>query len=146
MRITTIGLRSALLLLGGLLLLAVSGSAGAQSCTFRNPPPGAITFPTLDPSNATTVTASTQVNIRCTGIGTPASWTFSGLYGANPNLQMKHSTLNAYIAYSVANPPTLVFNFFGFQAYNVTATILPASYINAYAGTYTDTLTISIAP
>lgn len=148
MRTTAVSQRVALLLLGALLLLAASGAAMAQSCVFRNPPPGGITFPALDPSNATVVTASTQVRIRCTGAGVPppASWGFTGLYGTNPNLRMKHATLNAYIPYSVGNPPSLLRTTGSGQTYLVTATILPASYVNAYAGTYSDTLTISITP
>ena len=148
MRPTTSSPRRALLLLGALLLFAASGAASAQSCTFRNPAPAGITFPTLDPSAATVVTASTQVRIRCTGPGVPppAGWGFVGLYGSNPNLRLKHTTLNAYIPYSVGNPPSLLASGGRNQTYLVTATILPASYVSAYAGAYADTLTISIAP
>jgi spore coat protein U-like protein len=147
MRTRTTSLRRALPLLGALLLLAASGAASAQSCSFQGAPAG-IAFPSLDPSNATVVTASTNVDIKCTGKGVPppAGWAFSDTYGVNPNLQMKHATLNAFIPYSVANPPLLVTGAGSNQTYQVTATILPASYVNAYAGTYSDTLVISITP
>jgi hypothetical protein len=147
MRTRTTSLRRAVLLLGALLLLAASGAASAQSCSFQGAPAG-IAFPSLDPSNATVVTASTNVDIKCTGKGVPppASWAFSDAYGANPNLQMKHASLNAFIPYSVVNPPLLVSGAGANQSYQVTATILPASYVNAYAGTYSDTLVISITP
>jgi hypothetical protein len=152
MRITRSRPRRALLLLGALLLLAASGAASAQNCMFRTSGGGVtapiITFGNLDPSNATVVSASTQVFIRCTGAGVPppASWSFTGSYGTNPNLRMKHASLNAYIPYSVGNPPLLQSTSGSNQTYLVTATILPASYINAYAGDYSDTLIIGIAP
>jgi spore coat protein U-like protein len=147
MRTRITSLRRAVLLLGTLLLLAASGAASAQSCSFQGAPAG-IAFPSLDPSNATVVTASTNVDIKCTGKGVPppAGWAFSDTYGVNPNLQMKHATMNAFIPYSVANPPLLVTGAGANQTYQVTATILPASYVNAYAGTYSDTLVISITP
>jgi hypothetical protein len=150
MRITTSGLGRALLLPGAFLLLTASGAASAQSCLFRTSgvPAPIITFPTLDPSNATVVSASTQVFIRCSGAGVPppASWSFTGSYGANPNLRMKHASLNVYIPYSIGNPPLLQSTSGSNQTYLVTATILPASYVAAYAGTYSDTLIIGIAP
>jgi spore coat protein U-like protein len=146
---TTTYPRRAALLLGALSLLAASATASAQSCAFRGGAPAGITFASLDPSNATVVTASTNVDIRCTGAGVPppSSWGFSGLYGANPNLRLKHATLTDYIAYSVGNPPLLVSSSGpNNQTYRVTATILPASYLNAYAGTYSDSLTITVSP
>ena len=150
MRTRTTSLRRALLLLGALLLLAASGTAGAQTCSFQaqQGAPAGIAFPSLDPSNATVVTASTNIDIKCTGKGVPppSAWAFSDAYGVNPNLQMKHTALNAFIPYSVANPPLLVSGNGANQTYQVTATVLPASYVNAYAGTYLDTLIISITP
>jgi hypothetical protein len=148
MRATTSTLRRAIQWLSVLLLLAASASASAQNCTFRGPAPAAILFPTLDPSNATVVTAFTDVEIRCTGSGVPppSSWTFVGLYGTNPNLRIKHATLADFIAYSVGNPPALLSGSGSNQTYRVTATILPASYQNALASTYADSLTITVLP
>jgi len=146
---TTTHARRAARLLGALLLLAASATASAQNCKFQGGAPAGITFPTLDPSNAIVVTASTQVRINCTGAGVPppSSWGFAGLYGANPNLRLKHATVSDYIAYSVGNPPLLVSSSGpNNQTYQVTATILPASYLNAYAGTYSDSLTITVSP
>lgn len=148
MRATTCTLRRAIKWLGVLLLLAASASASAQNCTFRAPAPAAFIFPTLNPSNAILVTAFTDVDIRCTGAGVPppSAWAFVGLYGTNPNLQMKHATLADFIAYSVGNPPALLSGAGSNQTYRVTATILPASYRNAYASTYADSLTITLLP
>jgi hypothetical protein len=148
MRATTFIIRHATRWLGVLVLLAASASASAQNCTFRAPAPAAIIFPTLDPSNATVVTAFTDVDIRCTGPGVPppSSWAFVGLYGTNPNLQLKHATLADFIAYSVGNPPGFLSGSGANQTYRVTATIVPASYRNAYASTYADSLTITVLP
>jgi len=132
----------------GALVLEATGAAAQAVCTFSAPP--GITFaPDLDPSNATVRTAYTDVTITCAAPGapTPSSWGFVGLYGTNPNLQMKHSTLADFIAYSIGDPPPQVSGGGGrTRTYRVTATILPASYQNAYAGTYSDSLTITVLP
>lgn len=146
MRSATTRARRELVLLGALSLLAASIPASAQTCAFRAAP--AITFPALDPSNATVVTAFTDVTIRCTGNGVPppSGWAFTGLYGTNPNLRMKHASLSAYIPYSVDNPPSLVAGAGANRTYRLTATVLPADYANAYAGTYSDLLMMTVFP
>lgn len=148
MRTTTNRAGRALPILCALLLLAASAPArSASSCTFQAAPAG-ITFPALDPSVATVVTAFTDVAIKCTGAGVPppSGWAFVGQNGAYPNLRMKHSSLTAFIPYSVGNPPALVSSAGANQTYRVTATILPADYANAYAGAYSDLLQMTVLP
>jgi hypothetical protein len=130
MRSATTRARRELVLLGALSLLAASIPASAQT------------------SNATVVTAFTDVTIRCTGNGVPppSGWAFTGLYGTNPNLRMKHASLSAYIPYSVDNPPSLVAGAGANRTYRLTATVLPADYANAYAGTYSDLLMMTVFP
>jgi len=147
MRPRTITLRRVLLLLVALLLTGL-GAAAQAACAFTAAPAGITFTPGLDPSSGLVRTAFTDVTVRCRapGVSTPSSWGFAGLYGTNPNLKMKHSTLTDFIAYSVGNPPPQVSGGGRTRTFRVTATILPASYLNAYAGTYSDSLTITVLP
>lgn len=128
------------MLVAGTLLFAV-GSAAGQSCRFSNPLPGGILFsPALDPSIASTRTASTEMRVLCL-FASPA-WTFSGSHGSAP-LRMRHATLNAFIPYTVAQ--TFVSGAV-VQRWRVTATVLGADYQNAPVGSYSDVLTATILP
>lgn len=141
--------RLALPWVAAVLLFATAVNAGAQNCLFTAAP-GSIAFspPGLDPSNAVIRTAFTDVNIRCTGKGVPppTSWGFVGLWGANPNMNLKHLTLSEFIPYSVGNPPTFVSGSGSNQVWRVTATVLPADYVGASAGDYLDRLTVTVNP
>lgn len=126
-------------------LHAAADGTAAQSCSFRNNPPvdGVLLFsPALDPSTASTRTATTEVRVQCTGNASLA-WSFTGVYGSSP-LRMKHGSLPAFIPYTVAA------NFqqgpVGNQQWVLTATVLGASYVNAPAGTYGDQLTATVLP
>jgi hypothetical protein len=129
-------------LLAGALLVA-GDNVVAQSCTFRTPLPGLIQFGTLDPSLAHNVNASTSAAIQCTAGAQSPTWSFTGSHGNAP-LQMKHSTVDEYIPYSVA--ASYVTGGVGNQQWNITATILGANYQNARAGTYSDQLIMQISP
>ena len=125
-------------------LLAATGGAAAQSCTFRNPRPSLIQFsPDLDPSAATTRTAFTTASIQCiAGAGSP-SWTFTGANGGAP-LRLKHASASAYIPYSVS--ASYVSGGTGNQQWSITATILGPDYENALVGNYSDSLIVQISP
>jgi hypothetical protein len=126
------------------LLLAASSASYAQSCTFSSTP-GGITFTNFDPSAPSTQTAFTTLNIKCvsaSGSPTPA-FAFAGLYGSAP-LRMKHSVQASFIPYTVA--PSRISVSGANQVWRLTAQVLGTDYVNAYAGSYGDTLTISITP
>ena len=147
MRPRTTSLQRAFLLLVALLLTGLGATAQA-ACAFRAAAAGITFSPALDPSTGLVRTAYTDVIVRCRAPGPsiPSSWGFAGLYGANPNLRLKHSTLSDFIAYSIGNPPPQVSGGGRTRTFRVTATIQPASYLNAYAGTYSDSLTITVLP
>lgn len=127
-------------LLGCALLVATVGAAG-QSCSFTNPPPGGILFsPALDPSIASTRTATTDLRVLC--IFASPAWSFSGSNGSAP-LRMKHATLSAFIPYTVS--PTYVSGTI-IQRWSVTATVLGTAYQNAPVGSYSDVLTVTVLP
>lgn len=132
-------LKSAVVLLA--LLLGAACSAAAQVCTFRTMP-GSIAFGNLDPSVASTQTASTTVRVRCTLSGTP-TWQFAGAHGNAP-LQMKHMTQNAFIPYTVA--AAYVSGGSANQLWRITATVLGQNYQDALVGPYSDNLSMTITP
>jgi spore coat protein U-like protein len=124
-------------------LLAAAGGAAAQTCNFRSPLPGGILFsPALDPSSASTRTATTDIRVQCTGNALLA-WSFTGANGSS-QLQMRHGSLPAVIPYTVEasfrQGPV------GNQQWVLTATVLGTAYVNAPAGTYTDQLTATVLP
>ena len=149
MRPTTTSLRRTVQLLGVLLLLAASVPASAQSCAFQGGASPAITFPALDPSNAVVATASTQLRIRCTGAGVPppSSWTITGS-GAWPtfSLQMTVGGTTYLIPYTLSGPTFVSSSGPSNQTYQLTATIQPTAYLNAPAGTYSDSLSVTVNP
>lgn len=125
-------------------LLVAAGSAYAQSCTYKTPPPGLIDFGApLDQSLANTRTAWADTEIQCTAGAKTPFWTFAGSSGSNP-LRLKHATTQATIPYSVA--AGYVSGGQGNQIWRITATILGPAYQNVPPGTYSDGLIVTISP
>lgn len=102
---------------------------------------------TLDASSSSDVTATSTTTFWCTKT---TSYTLSkdnGLYNSG-GMRMKHSTLNEYIPYAVALSPTS-----GAGAgkstgitLSISGTVVNANYINASAGSYADTVTLTLTP
>jgi len=141
-------------------LVAMAGAAMAQdtatvavsatvvgTCKFTAG--GTIPFGNLDPSIGTNQTpAVSQPTFWCTK---GASYTITdddGLYASGTNLnRMKHGTLAEYIPYSFtylatgtgAGPGSVL-------TMNIASTVLGSDYLNASAGTYSDTVTLTINP
>jgi spore coat protein U-like protein len=119
------------------------------SCRFENSGPTALSFGTLDQSVATNATASTgNIAFRCTtGVN-------SSVTKASPN----DSAPNAHRLVDGANsiPYTATLNNAvqtgsghgagGTKNMTVSGTILNADYVDAPAGSYADTLTLTITP
>jgi spore coat protein U-like protein len=125
-------------ILSALLFGTAFGAYGA--CTFRTLP-GAISFNSLDPSVASTQTASTNVRVNCSG-GQSPTWQFSGSNGNAP-LRMRQAP-SFYIPYSVA--ASYVSGPAANQRWTITATVLGTDYQNAQVGSYSDLLTLTITP
>jgi len=141
-------------------LVAMAGAAMAQdtatvavsatvvgTCKFATG--GSIPFGNLDPSVGTDQTpAVTQPTFWCTK---GASYTISdddGLYESGANLnRMKHGTLAEYIPYSFtytasgtgAGPGSVL-------TMDIASSVKGTDYQNASAGSYTDTVTLTINP
>lgn len=104
---------------------------------------------TLDPSVGGTVTGSGSLVFWCTKNASYTVTDDDGLYetGANQN-RVFNSTANEYIPYTFSyNPTSGTGN--GPQnsiTLNVSASFAQTDYQNAAAGTYTDTVTITVNP
>lgn len=108
---------------------------------------GSVAF-TLDPSVGGTVNGTvTQPAFWCTK---GAAYTLSdnkGVNGGGTATKMKHATLPDLIPYSFSYTTTGSGSGAGTPiSMNIAASVLQADYINASAGSYADTVTLSITP
>lgn len=109
-----------------------------------------LAFGALDPTLATDATATGSTTFWCTK---GASYTVTdddGLYetGANAN-RMRHETIGTeYIPYALTYTPTSGSGSGKTSTItlNISGTIANANYVNASAGNYSDTVTLSITP
>lgn len=139
-------------LAAGASTLAVSATVLSKNkCSF-NSANSALSFGTVNPSNATDVIATTTLSFRCTGSSATASFAISddsGLYSSGPaQPRLKHGTLaSEYLPYSLSYSPQS-----GSTPKNtdttltVTGTLRATDYQNSYAGAYSDSVVISINP
>lgn len=109
---------------------------------------GTITY-TLDPSVGGTVAGNVtqQPQFWCTKGATYTITDDKGLNASGSSLRMKHATLSEYIVYSFtytstgtgtgkSSPVTM----------NLASQVVESAYIDASAGAYTDTVTLTITP
>jgi len=149
-------MRRAIVALGAVALLAAAAAAMAQdtttvavsatvagTCKFEST--GSVNF-TLDPSVGGNVNGTvTQPTFRCTkGV----SYTISDDYGQNKSgttRQMKHANQNEFIPYSFTYTASGSGSGYGtLVTMDISATVAGNDYINASAGTYSDTVTLTI--
>ncbi|HPA51791.1 MAG TPA: spore coat protein U domain-containing protein [Thermoanaerobaculia bacterium] len=119
------------------------------TCKFVSPKTGAVSFGALDPSAATDVAGTvTQPQFWCTK---GAAYTISddnGLNETGTTFRMVHGTNAAefipysftYTASGTGTGPQSPFTM------DIAAQVLGASYANALAGAYSDTVTLTINP
>ena len=105
----------------------------------------------IDPLSATPATASTTLSIRCTGSAATALWSLAnggGLHGSGPaSLRMQHQAqASEYLPYglSYAASGSVAKNVW--QDIVVTASVQPADFANAVAGSYSDSVTLTLLP
>lgn len=105
----------------------------------------------IDPASGAAASGGTTLSIRCMGSGALAVWSLSndsGLHGGGPTaLRMRHATdpleyLNYSLAYTNAGSVPKNTDL----AIPLTATVTPASFVNALPGTYSDSVTLSLLP
>ncbi len=108
---------------------------------------GSISF-TLDPSVGGNVNGTvTQPTFWCTKGASYNITDDDGLYESGTTHRMKHETLTEYIPYSFTYTATGTGNGPSNSiTMNISSTVLALDYLNASAGSYSDTVTLTIAP
>jgi spore coat protein U domain-containing protein, fimbrial subunit CupE1/2/3/6 len=122
-----------------------------NSCKFQTGP-GNIAF-SLDPLNPVNVSAqdSSNILVRCSGSGDPATFSISddgGLHDVVAGQKQLMATIVGvphYIPYTMGYSPTTIPHNTDVQL-TVSVSVPGSSYVNAYAGAYTDTVTLTITP
>lgn len=121
------------------------------NCRFDNAGPTALAFGTIDPSSTVEKTATASIGYRCTA-GTPAVTWFvtsdSGQFGTGPGApRMRHTTdTTRFVRYSLSFPAS------GTSSTNTTldvvvsGTIAVADFRDAAAGSYADSIVLTITP
>lgn len=130
------------------LALLVPEKAHGANCSFRTAS-SSVNFATLNPAAGTDVTISALVQFRCTG--RRGAFTISmddGLYPAGPGIKRMRNTSfsTEFLPYSLSVAPSGGSTTSGWQDATLTGTVLGADYINAAAGGYTDSVTLTVLP
>lgn len=133
-------------------IVIVSATVLSKSeCKF-NSKTASLSFGNLDTSNPVDRVVSTSITFRCGGSVPMATFSITdddGLYETGPNQnRMRHTTITSeYLSYSLTLEPTS-----GTvpkntnQTLTITGTIKGVDYQDATAGSYSDTIVISISP
>lgn len=126
--------------LGFALALCATVPAMAQSCSFKANQPGSVSFGVINPTLATTATFSVTLAFKCNG-GAVATFNIAGQNDTGPGAyRLKHASLSQYMAYSVSTVLTAGVDI------TLNGQIVASTYQNAYAGSYSDSLTVTIFP
>ncbi len=123
----------------------------ASNCRFTNAGPTALSFGTIDPSSTSDKTASASIGFRCSGSAGTAVYNVTsddGLYESGPGAaRMRHATdTTQFLKYTVNLPQSGAVPKNTNQTLTVTGTVLVADFQNAIAGTFADSVVLTIAP
>jgi len=110
-----------------------------------------LNFGTLDPANTTDVTATATISVRCGGKDPTSTFFISdddGLYETGPNQnRMRHTILAEYLPYSFSvSPESATVPKQVDTPITISGTISASDYQNAYVGSYTDTVVLTLTP
>lgn len=111
----------------------------------------ALNFGNIDPTTTSPVTVTLSLSYRCNGSDAVATWSVGsddGLHETGPGQpRMQHTTSPAFhLPYSLSFPTSGSAPRNVNQTMTVTGTIAPANFAAAIAGSYSDTLVLSILP
>lgn len=121
-----------------------------SNCKFANPASATISFGTIDPTLATPQSQSASFTFTCKGSAAVAIYDISddgGLYYAGGNRMRHATTATEYLPYTLTLTPSS-----GSAPKNVaqivtaTVTVPVASFQQAIAGNFSDTVVITINP
>lgn len=148
-------------------LLALPALAGAASgshslaigativsggnCRFSDAGPTALNFGPIDPSSPAIATTSANIQYRCTGSAAMVTWAISsndGLYETGPGApRMRHAVdPTKFLPYTLNVPASATVPRNTNLNFTAVATISVADFQNAIAGSYADTVVLTIAP
>lgn len=123
-----------------------------NNCKFSSNAALALNFATIDPSSGSNATATATAGFSCAGSAPMASFSITagdGLYPSGVGArQMRHaSVLSEFLAYSlVLSPAMATVPKNAAQTLTVTGTVTPSAFGNAIAGTYSDTVALTLNP
>jgi spore coat protein U-like protein len=133
--------------------LAVNAVVLSRSnCRFANGPPMVLPFGALDPGNPVDVTRNATAWFVCRGSAPIATFAFSddgGRYETGPDARrMRHASLPAeYIPYDLTfSPPSGSVPRNVWRILTVTGTVRGTDYAGAAAGSYSDSVVVTILP
>lgn len=155
-------MKTLILILAALVLLSATVEAASSiitvtatvlsqnQCNFRTAN-AALNFGTIDPATSSDVSASASVVVRCVGHDPIATFFITdddGLYESGPNQhRMMHSSMAEYLPYefslspeSASIPKNTDFTV------TINGIIRASAHQNAWPGSYTDTVVLSIMP
>jgi hypothetical protein len=122
-----------------------------SNCKITTGAPISLDFPDIDPSQPGPYTATTTVRIKCGGSAPMATYSASTSVGAHPDARVRRmqntSAPSEFLPYTISLSPatdTIAKN--TPQDIVVTGTVTQSQYQNAYLGSYSDTVTLSVAP
>lgn len=142
---------------------AVSAPAGAQSLAVSafvvskanckiDTPNLALAFGTINPAVATTATATATGSVSCSGGKDPTvavGLTLGmGSHSSGGMRRMQHGTVaTEYMTYGASlSPANAIIPKNGSFTFTVNGTVLPSAFQDVMAGSYSDTVSISVAP
>jgi spore coat protein U-like protein len=131
--------------------LTMSATVLSKNVCKFNSTATALNFGTIDPTTTAPVTVTLSLSYRCNGSDPVATWSVgsdNGLHETGPGQpRMQHTTSPAfYLPYSLSFPASGTAPRNVNQTMTVTGTVAPAAFAAAIAGSYSDTLVLSILP
>ena len=127
--------------------VGVSATVLAGSCRFNSG--GTVSFTLNHATGGNVIGTITQPVYRCSKDASFVISDDNGLYESGTTHRMKHATLNEYIPYSFTYTTSGAGSGWGWLAtitMDIASTVLEANYIDASAGSYSDTVTLTIVP
>lgn len=131
--------------------LTLSATVLSKNVCRFNSTATALNFGNIDPTSAAPVTVTLSLVFRCNGSDAVATWAVSsddGLHelgAGQPRMQHAASPVN-YLPYSLSFPASGSAPRNVNQTISVIGTLSPANFSTAIAGSYSDTLVLSILP
>lgn len=136
---------------GNTMVLVSATVLSKSNCKF-NAATAALNFGNLDPATPVDKTVTTSITFVCNGSAANATFSITdndGLYetGLNANRMRNTTVTTEYLPYGLTyNPQTSTVPKGVNQTLTISGTVLGVDYQDAYVGSYSDTVVLTIAP